>query len=225
MTRTTDDPNVARLVQAGLESEGLYEGELDGIYGPVTERAFQSYQRFERYADVGALLVQLTADQQADLAKFLKNWKAKTQRYQAVALRADVPAELVAALHWRESGGDFSTYLCNGDPLGKPTVHVPAGILFNDWNLAAIDALKRETDAKEWSGINEHTAALGAMCVYAEAFNGEGYAEQRPPVPDPYVLAGTSGYTAGKYVADGVYDPDAVDGQLGVLAMLKAIVT
>jgi lysozyme family protein len=223
IVRDTSDPDLVQLIQLGLEYEGLYEGELDGIYGPATETAFQAWRRFQRYEDILSLTKTLSADQMADLAKFIKGWKLNQGRYASVAVGANVPAELVAALHWRESGGDFTTYLCNGDPLGAPTVHVPKGILFQAWEPAAIDALTRESNAREWSGIEEWTTNLECMCVYAEAFNGEGYAEMHPPVPDPYVLAGMSGYTAGKYVADGVYDPHAVDTQLGVLVMLRAV--
>jgi lysozyme family protein len=38
--------------------------------------------------------------------------------------------------------------------------------------------------------------------------------------PSPYVWASTDQYTKGKYVADGHYDPNAVDHQLGCAALL-----
>ena len=39
------------------------------------------------------------------------------------------------------------------------------------------------------------------------------------------IYAGTTNYTGGKYVADGVYDPNYVDKQLGVALMLKALMS
>jgi lysozyme family protein len=231
MTRTTEDAAFATMVQTFLQAEGLYEGAIDGAWGPVSDTAYQVYANYERYAGVDKLVTRLSADQQADLAKFLKNWKSDNlARYRAVANAADVPIELVAALHWRESGGDFTCYLQNGDPMRDaagnpiPTTSVPAGLLFTSWITAAINAIGREKTAREMSGIEEWATgpeALPCLCIFAEYFNGEGYREMG--VPDPYVLAGTSGYTAGKYTADGVYDPAAVDEQLGVLVLLRAI--
>ena len=224
MVHATTDPSLAQLAQIGLHTQGLYLGAIDGEWGPVSETAFEVYGNYNRYAGAKRLAISLRADQQADLAKFLKNWKdpVSQARYQAVAADANIPVELVAALHWRESGGDFTTYLCNGDPLGRPTTDVPVGILFSDWTAAAVDAIERETAAREQSDLEEGTTDLAAMCVFAEYFNGEGYRERG--VPDPYVLAGTAGYAAGKYTSDDVYDPAAVDGQIGVLVMLRAIV-
>jgi len=40
-------------------------------------------------------------------------------------------------------------------------------------------------------------------------------------VPSPYVWASTDQYRKGKYVADGHYDPNAVDHQLGCAALLS----
>ena len=48
-------------------------------------------------------------------------------RYDAVAALRSVPWWFVAALHMRESGLRFACHLHNGDPLTKPTVHVPKG--------------------------------------------------------------------------------------------------
>ena len=223
MTRTTDDRFVTQLLQLSLKSQGLYDGAVDGVYGPVSDAGFVRYVGFNRYADAATLAYRLSAGQLADLAKFLKNWKVNAARYDQVAAKANVPATLVAALHWRESGGDFTTYLQNGDPLGSPTVHVPKGILFTEWEPAAVDAIERETGAFSASGVDEDCRNLPALCVFAEHFNGEGYAERGQS--DPYVLAGTVGYTSGKFTADGEFDPADVDGQLGVLVMLRAIVS
>jgi hypothetical protein len=51
--------------------------------------------------------------------------------------------------------------------------------------------------------------------------NGLGYAARGRP--SPYIWSGTDQYRSGKYVRDGVYDPDAVDSQLGCAGLLMAM--
>ena len=80
----------------------------------------------------------MTDSQKAELAQFKNNFEQNKQRYQAVADKTGIPAELIAALHWRESSGNFNTYMHNGDPLGSPTVHYPQGKLFYDWESSEI---------------------------------------------------------------------------------------
>jgi hypothetical protein len=56
------------------------------------------------------------------------------------------------------------------------------------------------------------------MLTNLERFNGVGYANKG--VPSAYVWSGTDQYKSGKYVADGVYDPNKVDAQLGVAGLI-----
>jgi hypothetical protein len=42
-------------------------------------------------------------------------------------------------------------------------------------------------------------------------------------LPSPYIWSGTDQYKSGKYVRDGIYDPDVVDGQLGCAGLLMAM--
>ncbi len=51
-----------------------------------------------------------------------------------------------------------------------------------------------------------------------ERYNGLGYYHKG--LPSPYVWSGTDQYVKGKYVADGVFDPNAVDSQLGCAGLL-----
>lgn len=225
MIHTSSDPLVAQLMQLALHEQGLYGGKIDGEWGPVSEAAFTAYAAENSYAGAALLKLTMTADQQADLAIFLKNWKDAVPRgkYDLVAKEADVPAELVAALHYRECPDfpAFGTYLHNGDPLGQPTTDAPAGILFTSWVTAAIDAIMRETGARAASGVDFECRSLAALCVYAEFYNGEGYRDHG--VPDPYVLSGTSAYTKGKFSADGQYDPDEVYAECGVAVLLRGL--
>lgn len=159
----------------------------------------------------------MTESQKAALEKFKENYEENKERYEKVAEQTGVPAEVIAALHWRESSGNFSTYMHNGDPLGSPTTHVPAGISCSTWEESAIDAFSRQGNG----GLTADSTDLDQIADYAERYNGLGY--RNKGVPSPYVWAGTTNYSKGKYVADGQYDPNYVDQQLGVMIMLKSI--
>jgi hypothetical protein len=54
-----------------------------------------------------------------------------------------------------------------------------------------------------------------------EQYNGLGYAGRG--LPSPYVWSGTDQYHTGKYIHDGVFDPNEVDQQLGCAGILMAM--
>jgi lysozyme family protein len=151
------------------------------------------------------------------VAKSLVAPSAKA-RYQAVAAKTGVPWSVIAVIHERECSQDWTGSLAQGDPWNRLSVHVPAGRgPFGSWEEAAVDALvncaphaARNTD---WS--------IGATLAKLEEYNGLGYAARGRP--SPYIWSGTDQYTSGKYVRDGVYDPHAVDSQLGCAGLLKAM--
>ena len=70
------------------------------------------------------------------------------------------------------------------------------------WEEAAIDALvncaPRAARNKDWS--------IGGTLTKLEQYNGLGYAARGRP--SPYIWSGTDQYKSGKYVRDGVYDPE-----------------
>jgi lysozyme family protein len=144
-------------------------------------------------------------------------YKAKA-RYQVVAAKSGVPWPIIAVIHEREASQNFSTQLGQGDPLNQVSVHVPAGRgPFATWEEGAYDALVNcapfLSRRKDWS--------LSASLTALETYNGIGYAAKG--VPSPYLWAGTDQYRAGKYVKDGVYDPNKVDAQMGCAALLMAL--
>lgn len=150
--------------------------------------------------------------------KVAQSLVAAKKRYQAVEAKTGVPWAVIAVIHQRESSQNWSRSLAQGDPWNEVSVRVPAGRgPFRSWEEAAIDALlychpflgKR----KDWS--------LAGVLIGLELYNGMGYANRG--VPSPYLWAGTDQYRAGKYVADGKYDPNHVDQQLGCAAMLKSM--
>lgn len=142
-------------------------------------------------------------------------------RYEAVskALKEkgyEIPWEFIAVAHNRESNGDFNTYLGNGQSLKKKTTIVPKGRgPFSSWEEGAIDAL---LNAPPYAAKNKDWS-IGGTLTKLEEYNGLGYA--RMDKPSPYLWAGTDQYVKGKYVADGKYDPNHVDQQLGVAGLLK----
>lgn len=139
-------------------------------------------------------------------------------RYQAVSMKTSVPWEVIGVIHYRESSCNFNTYLGNGEPLSRKTRLVPRGRgPFATWEEGAIDALM---NASPKAGLNKDWSIGGTLDI-VEKYNGLGYA--RMDKPSPYVWAGTDQYTAGKYVADGVYDPSHVDTQLGCAGILSQL--
>jgi lysozyme family protein len=151
------------------------------------------------------------------VARHLADPNAKA-RYQAVSARTGVPWTFIAVAHERESSQDWSGSLAQGDPWNRVSVHVPAGRgPFRSWEEAAIDALVNchpyAARNKDWS--------IGGTLSMLEQYNGLGYASRGRP--SPYIWSGTDQYVSGKYVRDGVYDPDVVDSQLGCAGLLKAM--
>jgi lysozyme family protein len=155
----------------------------------------------------------LTRDFSA-VAKHLVSPDAKS-RYQAVAAKTGVPWAVIAVIHERECSQDWTGSLAQGDPWDRVSTHVPVGRgPFRSWEEAAIDALVNcapyAARNKDWS--------IGGALTQLEEYNGLGYEARGKP--SPYIWSGTDQYIRGKYVRDGVYDPNAVDSQLGCAGLL-----
>lgn len=146
---------------------------------------------------------------------------ANRSRYELVSKVTGVPWDVIGVIHYRESSNDFRGVLHNGQRIigtGKKTTLVPAGRgPFSTWEEAAIDALANchphLAKNKDWS--------LSTTLDKLEAYNGLGY--RYKGLPSPYLWAGTDQYVKGKYVADGKFDPNHVDQQLGVAALLMKL--
>lgn len=153
---------------------------------------------------------------------------AAKARYQAIAATTGVPWFVVAVIHERESSQNWNAQLGQGDPLGRVSTHVPKGMgpYFNHPNdpplhdafyRAAVQAL---TDLPPYAARNKDWSTGGALTLL-EQYNGLGYANKG--LPSPYIWSGTDRYTKGKYVADGVFDANAVDSQLGCAGLIMAM--
>ncbi|MFD3260743.1 C40 family peptidase [Paenibacillus lentus] len=158
----------------------------------------------------------------SSLEMFQKHYTKNKEKYERVSKKTGVPPELIAAIHWRESSGDFSRYLHNGDPLGKKTVNVPKGIFFTDWEEAAIHALNQKKSIRDGVGIDSTSKDIAKMMTFAEYYNGLGYINHK--VNSVYVFSGSNIPLEGKYYKDGVftYGP-VVDKNPGVAVMLQSI--
>ena len=147
------------------------------------------------------------------LAQFALNHK---DIYEDIEKRTGVPWWLVAVLHRRESDADFRTYLGNGDPLNRPTRHVPRGRgPFDSFADGAVDALKLDglTNVKDWR--------LEKALYECEIFNGTGYNNRG--LPSPYIWGGSNIQKRGKYIGDGEWDGDAWDIQPGCAPIIQMI--
>lgn len=150
-----------------------------------------------------------------EVAKRLCNAK---DRYQAVSYKTGVPWYVIAVIHEREASQSWGANIAQGDPWNAVSKHVPRDRgPFTSWAAAAYDALVNcapyASRWKDWSP--------GGALTLLEQYNGLGYAGKG--FPSPYIWAGTDQYIKGKYVADGVFDPNAVDQQLGCAGLLKAM--
>lgn len=150
-----------------------------------------------------------------DVSNHLVQAKA---RYQTVEATTDVPWPVVAVIHERESSQSWQASLAQGDRWDHISSHVPKGRgPFKSWEEAAEDALivcpPHAARWRDWS--------IGGALILLEQYNGLGYASRG--LPSPYVWASTNQYHRGKYIADGHFDPNAVDRQIGCAAMLLSM--
>ncbi|HLJ01457.1 MAG TPA: hypothetical protein VKT76_17230 [Bradyrhizobium sp.] len=139
-------------------------------------------------------------------------------RYQAVSAMTGVPWPVIAVIHERECSQSWMRSLAQGDPWDRISVHVPSGRgPFKSWEDAAVDALSH---CPPYAGQNKDWS-IGTLLTVLEEYNGLGYAARG--APSPYLWAGTDQYRSGKYVRDGVYDPDVIDSQPGCAGMLRSM--
>lgn len=173
-------------------------------------------------ARFSSLVVRDTA--KAELTHFVSRIGEYRSHYQAVAARFsnDLPWFGIALLHAMEADLDFTAHLHNGDPLTARTVHAPTGRPFSGrppfaWADSAFDALCYDgwQRWRDWS--------LAGLLYRLEAFNGWGYRDSRVAIPSPYLWAGCQHYLAGKFVADGKYDPHYISRQVGAGVILRAL--
>ena len=160
-------------------------------------------------------------DQHVDMLSAYKS------RYEKVGAKLAIPWYFIGIIHVLEAGFNFRTHLHNGDSLKARTVLVPKGrpAVWNpptDWEASAEDALR----IKNFDGQSDWT--LEQTLYRWELYNGFGYRNKKgadgKPVYSPYLWSFSNQYSKGKYVRDGVWDPNYVSQQCGACTMLKRLV-
>lgn len=139
---------------------------------------------------------------------------AAKSRYSAVSNRAGVPWAAIALIHQMECGGDWGLSLAQGDPWDEVSTHVPKGRgPFLTWEDAAVDALLIDgtSGVKGWS--------IERLCYELEKYNGFG--TRQKGINTPYLWSYSNNYTRGKYIADHVWDANAVSQQVGAMPLLS----
>lgn len=145
---------------------------------------------------------------------------AAKARYITVQVKTGVPWFVIAVIHQRESSQHWGKSLAQGDPWDEVSTHVPKGRgPFDSWEDAAVDALVEcHPHAARWKDWSP-----GGAMTLLELYNGLGYFNKG--LPSPYVWSGTDQYQRGKYVADGQFDPNHVDKQLGCAGLIFAMMS
>jgi len=134
-----------------------------------------------------------------------------------------MPPQLIGIVHLLEASLNFKTHLHNGDPLSARTIHVPKGRPpvgeppFS-WEESAFDALEMKLNDMRRSGDYLDFGELEQWLYFLEKYNGFGY--RKRGINSPYLWSGTNHYTKGKYVSDGVFDPEAVSKQVGAVPII-----
>ena len=174
-------------------------------------------QREQIYKD---LLKQLEETRPSSISVAVATVMANKERYKKLEDKLGIPWDFIGVLHYRESNCNFTKHLHNGDSLNRRTRRVPSGRPLVGsppftWEESAEDALRQKgfEKIKDWT--------LERICYEAERYNGFGYATKKRI--SPYLWAGTGHYSSGKYIADGVYDKNHIDQQLGVIPILLRI--
>ncbi len=165
-----------------------------------------------------------------EVQKFADTYEKNKERYIALSKETNIPPEVIAVIHYRESApdyfnGTFQVYLHNGEQLGNKTQLVPQDLLFYDFDTAAKDALDRKRSCADKYHVTVESADLVGMMCYLEEYNGAGYYKNGHI--SPYSYSGTNLYVSGKYVEEenegGKYNEEVVDHQVGSYLLLNAI--
>lgn len=160
----------------------------------------------------------INAAKYPEIDSFISKMLQSQARYAAVSTQTGVPWHIIAIIHCMEGSLSFAKHLHNGDLLTARTVKVPAGRPKTGtppftWEFSAEDALQIDGLAgwTDWS--------VPAVLYKLEGFNGYGYHGRG--INSPYLWSYSNQYTKGKFVDDGVYNPNTVSKQCGAAVLLR----
>lgn len=229
------------------DARGVTSADVDSLIDRASEllRVSRNAERMQRDIPEGPSAAAITAPKFEDIAddynKRFATCEIKSEKrsevmwyvskitdptrrkaYEAVAEETCVPWYFTAIIHGMECGFDMTSHLHNGDSLKAKTWQVPKGrptpwLPPSDWVSSACDALRYDKldEKPDW--------ALANMLYRWEAYNGW-RSRLLYKINTPYLWSFSNHYTKGKFVADNVWDANAVSKQCGAAAMLKALV-
>jgi len=158
------------------------------------------------------------SSREADIQAAVDKIRANMARYISVQSDTGVSWLFIAVVHYRESSLNFLRHLHNGDSLTARTKQVPKGR-----PTTGKPPFTWEESARDWilyKGYNKISDwSIPEMLRVLERNNGMGY--NRKNLLSPYLWAASNHYQKGKYVADGKFDPEFKDRQLGTAVLLK----
>lgn len=156
----------------------------------------------------------------------LEAYQRNVQIYERIASETGLPPEVIAVFHYREKASDFlsgsfSIYIMNGEYLGNVTTLTPSGIYSESFEDVAIDWFQGKystyhVDNIDRLGLTYDSRDLIAMTTYTNLYNG-----MPSGIISSYVYNGTNLYKSGMFTADGVYNENAKDENLGTYVVLK----
>jgi lysozyme family protein len=159
-------------------------------------------------------------DKQGEIDAAVDKLRALRAEYEhAAADFAGMPWHFIGIIHGLEAGFRLDRHFHNGDPLAARTVRVPRGRPEGappfTWRQSARDAMVHMgfDQVTDWS--------IPHMLYLWERYNGFGY--RFKGLRSPYLWSFSNLYSRGRYVADGVFDANAVSRQCGAAVMLKAL--
>lgn len=137
-------------------------------------------------------------------------------RYQPVTDAIGVPILFIGPSFEREGSSNFNLNPAQGWPLHSTSKIIPHNGPFPNWFSAAIAAYK--IDGLDKVGASNWTWEM--ICYYGEKLNGFGPRDVHH-MHTSYLWGGTNIQTRGKYVRDGVFDPNEMDEQLGMMPVAR----
>lgn len=166
---------------------------------------------------MSVMAVRPECKQQIDKAA-VKLLSLKT-RFDPVYKQNGVPIVFMSTSFEREASSNFEKNPAQGWPWRSMSRIIPHNGPFPSWQAAAIEAY--HLNGLDKVGRDNWTWEL--FCFYGEMFNGFGYRDFHR-MHTPYLWGGTNIQTRGKYIADGKFDPDHMDEQIGIVPVARRMI-
>lgn len=215
-----------RFGSARLEITG--DAEEDPPAPTRDGRSNTTVNRSTEFRDIEAEYVKLfdTAvirpEKKAEVAENADRIVANRAVYERISEETQVPWFFTGLIHGMECSFSLKKHLHNGDSLNAKTWQVPAGRPKDGdppftFEASACDALAYD----KFTGLNDWS--LAEILYRLERYNGMAY-RKKFGIASPYLWSFTNHHVRGKYVRDGVWDPNAESKQVGAAAMLRDLI-